>query len=184
LKKEQITAVFTSLTSGASAAISPEDSQVGVSSLMDVWLLLRNHEYDGERNRTIFVLKARGMAHSNQIREFILDSHGIELVDVYLGNEGVLTGTARVTQEANERAAAEARRQDHQRKLRQLANKRKAIEAQIAVLRSEAEAEAEELSLALAERSLQETTARSEAAALSQLRGGSKRGNHRTNQKR
>jgi circadian clock protein KaiC len=103
---------------------------------MDVWLLLRNHEYNGERNRTIFVLKARGMAHSNQIREFILGSHGIELVDVYLGNEGVLTGTARVTQEANERSAAELRRQDHQRKLRQLANKRKAIEAQIAVLRS------------------------------------------------
>ena len=184
LKQEQITAVFTSLTSGGSASISPEDSQVGVSSLMDVWLLLRNHEYNGERNRTIFVLKARGMAHSNQIREFILGSHGIELVDVYLGNEGVLTGTARVTQEANERAAAERRRQDHQRKLRQLASKRKAIEAQIAVLKGEAEAEAEELNLALTERSLQETTARNAATALSQLRGGVKTDNHRTKQKR
>jgi len=81
LKQQQITAVFTSLTSGGEAG--PEDSQLSVSSLMDTWLLLRNVEFSGERNRTIYVRKSRGMSHSNQVREFILSDHGIDLVDVY-----------------------------------------------------------------------------------------------------
>ncbi|MGZ5542332.1 MAG: circadian clock protein KaiC, partial [Methylobacter sp.] len=139
LKQQQITTVFTSLTSGGE---TPEDSQVGVSSLMDTWLLLRNVEFNGERNRTLYVLKSRGMAHSNQVREFILSDTGIDLVDVYLGADHVLTGTARVAQETHERAAFELRRQDHERKLRQLATKQKAIEAQIAALQAEAESEA------------------------------------------
>ena len=108
LKQQQITTLFTSLTAGGGA--TPEDSQVGVSSLMDTWLLLRNVEFNGERNRTIYVLKSRGMAHSNQVREFVLSDKGIDLVDVYLGADRVLTGTARVAQEAQERAAAELRR--------------------------------------------------------------------------
>ena len=87
---------------------------------MDTWLLLRNVEFTGERNRTIFVRKSRGMAHSNQVREFVLSDKGIDLVDVYLGGDRVLTGSARVAQEAQERAAAALRGQDHQRKLRQL----------------------------------------------------------------
>ncbi len=126
LKKEQITAVFTSLTGEEGNTSGLEESQMGISSLMDVWLLLRNTEHNGERNRTIYVLKSRGMSHSNQIREFILSDAGIDLVDVYLGNDRVLTGTARVAQGAEDRAAAEVRQQDHQRKLRQLASKRKA----------------------------------------------------------
>ena len=93
LKLNQITAMFTSLTSGANSTL--EQTNIGISSLMDTWLLLRDTEINGERNRTLYVLKSRGMAHSNQIREFLLTSHGIELVDVYLGPEGVLTGTAR-----------------------------------------------------------------------------------------
>ena len=76
LKKEQITAVFTSLTDGGDSMSTPEDSQLGVSSLMDTWLLLRNVEFTGERNRTIFVRKSRGMPHSNQVREFILSDKG------------------------------------------------------------------------------------------------------------
>jgi circadian clock protein KaiC len=104
LKQLQITTLFTSLTGGGGE--TPEDSQLGVSSLMDTWLLLRNVEFNGERNRTIYVLKSRGMAHSNQVREFVLSNKGIDLVDVSLGAERVLTGTARVAQEELERAAA------------------------------------------------------------------------------
>ena len=170
LKKEQITAIFTCLTTGGDATTAPEDSQVGVSSLMDTWLLLRNIEFNGERNRTIFVRKSRGMAHSNQVREFILSDTGIDLVDVYLGGDRVLTGSARVTQEAQERSAATLREQDHQLKLRQLDSKRKAIDAQIAALQAEAEAETAEVHFAITQETLQETTADLNAAAMSQQR--------------
>ena len=170
LKKEQITAIFTSLTTGGDATTAPEDSQIGVSSLMDTWLLLRNIEFNGERNRTIFVRKSRGMVHSNQVREFVLSDTGIDLVDVCLGGDRVLTGSARVAQEAQERAAATLREQDHQLKLRQLASKRKAIDAQIAALQAEAEAETEEVHFAIAQETLQETTAGLNAAAMWQQR--------------
>jgi circadian clock protein KaiC len=170
LKKEQITALFVGLTTSGDAASAPDDSQLGVSSLMDTWLLLRNVEFNGERNRTIFVHKSRGMAHSNQVREFVLGDEGIDLVDVYLGGDRVLTGSARVTQEAQERAAATLRGQDHERKLRQLASKRKAIEAQIAALQAEAEAETEEVHFAIAQETLQETATHLDAAAMSQQR--------------
>lgn len=171
LKKEQITALFTSLTTGGTSKSAPEDSQVGVSSLMDAWFLLRNGEFNGERNRTLYVLKARGMAHSNQVREFILSDKGIELVDVYIGAERVLTGTARLAQEAHERAAAELRQQDHARKLRQLASKRTAIEAQIAALQAAVESEAAEVNFTISQETLQAKTMQQSSAALAQLRG-------------
>ena len=120
----------------------------------------------------IFVLNARGMAHSNQVREFVLSARGIDLVDVVLGAGGVLTGNARVAQEAHELAAAELRRDDHARKLRQLASKRKAIEAQIAALHAEGEAEEAEVTFAIAQETLQEKTTQQNSAAMSQLRGG------------
>ena len=129
-------------------------------------------EFNGERNRTIYVLKSRGMAHSNQVREFVLSDEGIDLVDVYVGADRVLTGTARVAQETHERAAAEVRRQDHQRKLLRLAGKRKAIEAQIAALQVEAESEAAEVNFAIAQETLQEKTAQQNTEAMAQLRGG------------
>ncbi|MEO7318183.1 MAG: circadian clock protein KaiC, partial [Chthoniobacteraceae bacterium] len=136
LKKAQITGVFTSLTHGSSATEAEEESQVGVSSLMDTWLLVRNLEFNGERNRTLYVLKSRGMAHSNQGREFVFGSDGISLMDVYVGNDRVFTGTARVTQEAREQAAVETRQTGHDQRKRQLTAKRKALEAQIAALRA------------------------------------------------
>lgn len=145
LKHKGITAVFTTLTSGTLGGVTPEDSQVGVSSLMDVWLLLRNHEQNGERNRTIYILKARGMSHSNQVREFILTDKGVRLVDIYLGPEGVVTGSARTAQEAKNKAERERASQEHDRKMRQLGTKRQALEAQIAVLKAEAEAQALEV---------------------------------------
>jgi circadian clock protein KaiC len=184
LKKAQITAVFTSLTSGSDAASASEDLQLGVSSLMDTWLLLRNVEFTGERNRTIFAQKSRGMAHSNQVREFVLSNKGIDLVDVYLGGDRMLTGSARVAQEAKERAASTLREEDHQRKLRQLGSKRKAIEAQIAALQAEAEAETEEVHVAIAQETLQEEAAHQNTDAMAQQRGGAIGANGQTKQSR
>jgi len=172
LKQQQITALFTSLLEGGKAL---ENSQLGVSSLMDTWLLLRNTEYNGERNRTLFVLKSRGMAHSNQVREFVLSSAGIDLVDVYLGSDGVVTGSARMTQEAHEQAAAVLRRHEHEKRLRELAAKRTALEAQIAALQLEAESAAAEAELAVAQEKTEADAAQIAAQALAERRGG----NHR-----
>jgi len=184
LKQQQITTLFTSLTTGGSTASAAEDSQVGVSSLMDTWLLLRNVEFNGERNRTLYVLKARGTAHSNQVREFVLNDAGIALVDVYLGADRVFTGSARVAQAAHERSAAELRREDHERKLRQLASKRKAIEAQIAALNAEGEAEEAEVKFAIAQETLREKTTQQNSADMGQLHGGATTANKATKGKR
>lgn len=183
LKKDQITAILTSLTSGGDATSEPEDSQVGVSSLMDTWLLLRNSEIAGERNRTIFVRKSRGMAHSNQVREFILSDTGIDLVDVYVGNDQVLTGSARMAQEAKERAAATLHSQDHQRKLRRLASKRTAIEAQIAALRAEVESDLAEVDFAVAEQTLRDRNTHQDTNVILQRRSGVTRPNARAMEK-
>jgi circadian clock protein KaiC len=178
LKKLQITSVFTSLTTGG---IAQEDSQIGVSSLMDAWLLLRNVEFNGERNRLISVLKSRGMAHSNQVREFVMSDAGIDLRTVYLGGDRVLTGTARVAQETQERAAAELRDEDHARKLRQLAAKRRALDAQIAALQAEGDAEEAEVNFAIAKETLQIKTTQQNTDTMAHLRGGNSiKGNSRT----
>lgn len=184
LKKLQITSVFTSLTPEATVTSVPDDRQIGISSLMDTWLLLRNVEFNGERNRMIYVLKSRGMAHSNQVREFVLSDSGIDLRDVYVGGSGVLTGTARVAQEAQELAAAGLRHEDHARKLRQLAARRKALEAQIAALQAEGEAEEAEVTFAIAQETLQTSTTQQNADAMAALRGGMKIGQSRTKGKR
>ncbi|WP_367872091.1 circadian clock protein KaiC [Luteolibacter sp. Populi] len=173
LKKHQITAIFSSLTTGSPES-SPEDSQVGVSSLMDVWLLLRNHEMNGERNRTIYVLKARGMSHSNQIREFVLNDDGITMMDVYLGPDGVLTGASRVAQEAKEFAEGKRRMQDHERKMRQLATKRKMIESQIMALQAELESEASEVEFSIAEEAARLESATQNSDTMARKRGHAK----------
>jgi circadian clock protein KaiC len=174
LKKEQITAIFACLTNGGATSSAAEDSQISVSSLMDTWLMLRNVEFTGEHNRTIFVRKSRGMAHSNQVREFVLSDKGMDLVDAYLGGDRVLTGSARLSQEALERAAAAVRAQTHQRKLRQLAVKQQAIEAQIIALQAEAEAETEEVHFAITQESLLERTTQRDTDAMAVFRGGSR----------
>ncbi|MFH1908624.1 MAG: circadian clock protein KaiC [Chloroflexota bacterium] len=138
LKMNQITGLFTNLTSGRGAV---EITDVAISSLIDTWLLLRDIEIGGERNRGLYLLKSRGMAHSNQIREFLLTDHGVELFDVYVGPEGVLTGSARQAQEAQEQAGKLMRKQDIERRHLELERKRKALEAQIAAMRAEFEAE-------------------------------------------
>ncbi len=146
LKSEGITALFTNLTSDHSAL---EVTEVEISSLIDTWILLRDIETAGERNRGLYVLKSRGMAHSNQIREFRITGEGIDLIDVYTGPEGVLTGTARLTQEARERTAARARSEEIQAKRRELDRKRRALEASIASLREVFQEEEAELARAI-----------------------------------
>jgi circadian clock protein KaiC len=153
LKAQQVTAVFTSLTSGNSAR---EATDVGVSSVIDSWLLLRDIELGGERNRGLYVLKSRGTAHSNQIREFLLTDHGVELRDVYSGPEGVLTGSMRLAQEAREQAAERQRRSEFEGRQRVFERKRKDLEARIEALRTELDEEAAALAAATAEETSRE----------------------------
>ena len=141
LKANQITALFTSLTANESPL---ESSDVGISSLIDTWLLLRDIELNGERNRGMYVLKSRGIANSNQIREFILTSRGVKLREVYIGASGVLTGSARIAQEALENADVLTRKQNIERKKREIERKRRALEAQIEALHTDFESEESE----------------------------------------
>jgi len=134
VKMNQITTMFTTLTS---AGGSLEQSEVGISSLADTWLLVRGIETGGERNRGLYIIKSRGMDHSNQIREFLLTEKGINLLDVYVGPSGVLTGSARLTQEAQEKGSELAHQQEIEMKKLNLESKRKALEAQIAALNAE-----------------------------------------------
>ena len=151
LKLNQITAFFTSLTSGGSDL---EHTDVFISSLIDTWILLRDIELGGERNRGLYILKSRGMAHSNQIREFLLTDAGIKLRDVYIGREGVLTGSSRIAQEAREKENIILRQQEVQNKKLELERKRKVMESRIASLQAEFEAEeAESLKMIITEQS-------------------------------
>jgi circadian clock protein KaiC len=133
LKSRLITTLFTSLTEGGLAL---DRTDVGISSLMDTWLLLLARESAGERNRILYILKSRGMAHSNQMREFLLSDRGIELIDVYTGRGAVYTGAARTIQEAADRAEAEANARAAEQRQRELNQERQDVEAQVQALRS------------------------------------------------
>jgi circadian clock protein KaiC len=146
LKQQQITAVFVSLTSGG---MMRESTDEGFSSLIDTWLLVRDIELGGERNRGMYILKARGTAHSNQIREFLITNKGIDIQDVYVGSEGVLTGSMRKAQEAREQAEKQVLQDVMQRKQRELVRKRRALEAKIIALQAELETEEEDIATLL-----------------------------------
>jgi len=150
-KTEQVTALFPSLTTGDSS-----QSEIAISSLMDVWVLLRNIETGGERNRGLYILKSRGMEHSNQIREVLLSSHGIGLVDVYAGPTTVLTGSARIEQVGFEKAEVDRRKAQMDRRQREIDRERGVTEAQVAVLRAGLEAKIEELNQEITEETLLE----------------------------
>lgn len=153
LKERQITGVFTHLVADS---MQQEHTDMAISSLVDTWILLRDIELGGERNRAIYILKARGMAHSNQIREFLLTNRGIELRDAYLGPSGVLTGSARLALEAKEKEESVFRAQEIERRRVEYERKAKALEAQIAVLHADLKAEQhamQELGLQEAQRS-------------------------------
>ncbi|MDA3970280.1 MAG: circadian clock protein KaiC [Desulfobulbaceae bacterium] len=147
LKADLITGIFTNLTHGESGA----ETDIGVSSLMDTWLLLRDIELNGERNRALFILKSRGMNHSNQVRELVLTDKGVGLNDVYVGAAGVLTGSARMAQEAREKSDILKRTQEFELLQRDVERKRKISEAQITAMRTEIEAEEDKLKKILSE---------------------------------
>ncbi|MHB8828099.1 MAG: circadian clock protein KaiC [Syntrophales bacterium] len=142
LKMNKITTFLTDLTHFGG---SLEQTSEEVSSLIDTWLLLRDIEVNGERNRGLYILKSRGMAHSNQIQEFLLTNQGIDLIDIYTGAGEVLTGSARAAQEAGEKAAELVGRREAERRLREQERKRKALETRIAALRAEFDVETEEV---------------------------------------
>ena len=171
LKEQQITAVITTLSSGSGAQ---DQTEIDISSLVDAWLLLRDIEIGGERNRGLYVLKARGIAHSNQIREFLLTSHGVELREVYLGEAGLLTGSARVTQEARDASGVLLARQDIERKQLLLQRKRKALDAQIAALQLDLETEVQESQQLMAQELLKVTKWEQDRGDMATSRFGSK----------
>jgi circadian clock protein KaiC len=167
LKMRQITAFCTDLTAVGG---SLERTEVGISSLMDTWLLLQVMEASGERNRGLFILKSRGMEHSNQVREFCLSDNGIQLRDVYVGTGGVLTGAARVAQEAKEKAEAIERSQEIERKQRDIERKKTVIEAQIAALRTGFEAEKDELERSISREKLHQEILAAESQEMARTR--------------
>jgi circadian clock protein KaiC len=144
LRKRKITGYLVNLTSGGSKSL--EMTEEGLSSMVDTWLLLRDVEVGGERNRLMYVLKSRGMAHSNQVREFLITSKGLKLVDVYLGANGVLTGSMRLSQEMRERAEQSVEAEEMALKRRALDRRRRAVAGQIDTLRAELQREEEEFS--------------------------------------
>jgi circadian clock protein KaiC len=169
LKAEQITALFTNLSHGI---IEMGVTDAGVSSLMDTWLLLLNREAAGEYNRQLYVLKSRGMAHSNQVREFVLSGQGMELRPVYLGREGFLTGSARLAQEARDRAEGVGQEQEFERKARALARRRRQLERQIEELRADLEDEERERHLLIEEARARETQRQTDRSNLERSRKG------------
>jgi len=167
LKNNYITTLCTSLTHGGD---NLEQTEVAVTSLMDTWILLRGIEYNGERTRGLYVLKSRGMAHSNQIREFLITDKGIDLTDVYVGQGMVLTGAARQVQEMKEKAEAEVRKEDLERIKRELERKRLVMEARINEVRSEYESAQEELLARVKDQELKEKAFASDRNVIAGLR--------------
>ena len=167
LKLDRVTTVLTILTPGSH---TPESTDVDVSSLADTWILLRDIEFGGERNRGVYILKSRGMAHSNQIREFVLTDKGVNLLDVYIGPSGVLTGSARLSREAQEKAKDLVREQDAQIKQLNLERKRKAMEAQIADIRAEFKTEEAEVKKYMKQEKLRQQKVSQDREAMARIR--------------
>ena len=174
LKTKQITGFFTALTSGRNKEI--EESDVGISSLIDTWIFARDVELNGERNRCIYVLKSRGMAHSNKVREFLMSKNGIRLLPVYVGSGAVLTGSARLSQEARERADSVARQQTKEEQRRVLDGKRKALEAQIEAMRSEFAQEETRVALVTRQEEQRERDSSQDMREMVSFRGGARQG--------
>lgn len=155
LKAHNITALFTSLNKQTDN-FRPDLAEESVSSLVDTWITVRDMEGIGERNRGIFIVKARGMGHSNQVREFVITNKGIELLDVELGPQGILTGTARTSHQVKKTISNIKLQNEINRKDREIERKRKVLEANIEALRTEFESAEEELSVLKATEELQE----------------------------
>jgi circadian clock protein KaiC len=168
LKTKQISAFFTALTEGGAAM---EQTEVQVSSLIDTWMLVRDVELNGERNRCLYVLKSRGMANSNQVREFVMTRSGIRLLPVYVGSGTVLTGSARLSQQAREKAAETARLQEAKEKSKILETKRKILEAKVAALRAEFADEEDRFAQSVKRDEQKERSLARDVAEMASLRG-------------
>lgn len=166
IKMNDITAFFTDLIIGELM----ESTRVGVSSLMDCWVLVKSIEVDNERNRAIYVLKARGIPHSNQMREFLLTSKGIDIIDVYTGPAGVLTGTGRILQEAKDKAEKLVRELEYERKQRNIKRKEEVLENQIKLLRGQYESEKDEALKELREQQVREEVLEKDRSIISKMR--------------
>ena len=171
LKMKQITALCTDLTSSSN---SSERNDINISSLMDTWLLLQILEARGERNRGLYILKSRGMAHSNQVREFILSDEGIQLRDVYIGVSGVLTGSSRDNQEAKDLAEALDCQQLIEMRQRDIERKKLAIEAQILALNTQFESEKDDLTRLINKEKLRNDTLLLDRLAMAKLKQADK----------
>ena len=167
-KSRGITGIFTSLSLASDYS---NEAERGVSSLMDTWISLSDAESNGERNRILYILKSRGMSHSNQLREYRLTDHGVELTIPYIGPEGVLTGAARLAQEARERDAQLGRRQATERRRRELERKRAAMERQIADMRADLKAEESEVVALSAQDGTRDGVLTSDRSAMADKRG-------------
>ena len=166
LKSNGITAVFTHL-----AHVQQAETDAGLSSLMDGWILLLNREANGEFNRELYLLKARGISHSNQVREFIMSDDGIHLLEPYLGEGGALTGSARRNEEARARRLEVERRLEVARVQDQVTQRRRRALAQIEAFKADIDADEAELKrLVKAEESYLDQS-RDDAAAMARGRG-------------
>lgn len=176
LRSRGILGFMINLSGGGKAQ---EATDEGLSSLVDTWVLLRDVETGGERNRLIYILKSRGMAHSNQVREFLITPQGVRLVPAYLGPSGVLTGSARLSQEAKERTEKILADEEIERKKLALDHRRKSVHAQIEALNAEFKAEEEEYQRMLANHQLREHQTQSDRENMARRRSGGK-ANHKT----
>ncbi|MDU3043430.1 circadian clock protein KaiC [Bradyrhizobium sp.] len=167
LKSRGVTALFTNLGAGSAETATTE---MQISSLTDTWLLLYNRETNGEHNRQLYLLKSRGMAHSNQVREFLMSAGGISLREVYVGPDGVLTGSARLAQEAKDRADRLLRTQEVERRTREIVRRRREIAAQIETLQAQLASEEGEMELLNLEGSAREDQRAADRIALAQSR--------------
>jgi circadian clock protein KaiC len=168
LKSRGITALLIALTAGKDKDL--EQTEVGISSLIDTWIFLRDVELNGERNRCLYVLKSRGMAHSNQVREFVMTKEGVHLLPVYIGAGTVLTGSARMSQEARERAEEMSRQQQTEQKKKELERRRAAVEAQIDALRSQLAQEEDQFKQVLRDEDGRKQQVEDDAVAMSKIR--------------
>ena len=168
LKAQTITGFFTSLTHAGAAS---ETSSVGLSSLMDTWLLVRDLESNGERNRGLYVIKSRGMNHSNQVREFLITGDGVRLREVYVGPQGLLTGSARTVQEEANRAANLQARQAAAKRRAEAQRRMRVLEAQMAALQSDLESERAEAEQTVADENAAEAMLQSSQLEVARTRG-------------
>jgi circadian clock protein KaiC len=169
LQEEQITVMFTALTLNT---IISDQTDEGVSSLVDAWLLVRDIEFNGERNRGMYIMKSRGMKHSNQVREFIITDSGLDLVDVYLGADGVLTGSAREAEKLKEKTGIALRDFAVSRKDKEILRKRMMLESKISSLQAEFESVEDELNKIYLEEELKQQIIEKNRDEITRIRRG------------